>query len=144
VPPEPPDPTDKTCESCGRRIEWRRKWERDWAQVRYCSAACRRHGVTDTDRRLEQAVLDLLDARAPVGRLGPGDVGGAAAGEAASDANRPALLQVGGQSGQFGQPRLAGGTERRDPRAGERLQPSSIHPVILPTDQWAASSQLRP
>lgn len=53
----------KTCASCGRRIEWRKKWERDWESVRYCSTACRRHGVDDTDRRLEASILDLLDQR---------------------------------------------------------------------------------
>lgn len=53
-------PEDKTCASCGRRIEWRRKWERDWDSVRYCSTACRRHGVTATDQALEQALLTLL------------------------------------------------------------------------------------
>ena len=32
----------KTCERCGRPFEWRRKWARDWDQVRYCSERCRR------------------------------------------------------------------------------------------------------
>ena len=31
----------KTCEACSRPFVWRRKWERDWEQVRYCSDACR-------------------------------------------------------------------------------------------------------
>ncbi|CAN5416301.1 hypothetical protein BH23ACT6_BH23ACT6_16700 [soil metagenome] len=52
------------CASCGRRIEWRKKWERDWDQVRYCSAGCRRHRVSDVDRNLEAAILKLLAARA--------------------------------------------------------------------------------
>ena len=56
-------PQAKTCASCGRRIEWRKKWERDWDRVRYCSTTCRRHGVDDTDRRLEATILDLLDQR---------------------------------------------------------------------------------
>ena len=55
-------PPDKPCASCGRRIEWRKKWERDWEQVRYCSTACRRRGVTPTDRALEDALLGLLSA----------------------------------------------------------------------------------
>ena len=42
-------PEPKTCASCGRTIEWRKKWERDWDEVRYCSTSCRRHGV-DHDR----------------------------------------------------------------------------------------------
>lgn len=57
-------PDDKTCEACGRRIEWRKKWERDWDQVRYCSQACRRHKLDPTDRALEQSITDLLDDRA--------------------------------------------------------------------------------
>ena len=57
-------PPEKTCVACGRRIEWRRKWERDWENVRYCSAGCRRRGVTDVDRDLERAITDLLYARA--------------------------------------------------------------------------------
>ncbi|MDA9917693.1 DUF2256 domain-containing protein [Pontimonas sp.] len=34
----------KTCESCGRDFEWRKKWERDWEYVRYCSSKCRSEG----------------------------------------------------------------------------------------------------
>lgn len=58
-------PSEKVCASCGRRITWRKKWERSWEQVRYCSSACRGHGVDETDRRLEEIILELLDARAP-------------------------------------------------------------------------------
>ncbi len=59
---EPATPPDKTCASCGRRIEWRRKWEDSWDDVRYCSTACRRHGVTAQDRELEQRMLALMAA----------------------------------------------------------------------------------
>lgn len=31
----------KVCERCGLEFEWRKKWERTWDQVRYCSAKCR-------------------------------------------------------------------------------------------------------
>lgn len=54
---------EKTCASCGRRIEWRKKWAKDWDQVRYCSDACRRRKVTAEDERLEASILRLLDAR---------------------------------------------------------------------------------
>jgi len=57
-------PEPKTCVSCGRTIEWRRKWERDWDDVRYCSDACRRRGVSAVDSALEQRILDLLAQRA--------------------------------------------------------------------------------
>lgn len=53
----------KTCASCGRRIEWRKKWAKDWDQVRYCSDACRRRKVTAEDERLESSILGLLDQR---------------------------------------------------------------------------------
>ncbi|MFY9337119.1 MAG: DUF2256 domain-containing protein [Mycobacterium sp.] len=32
----------KVCQTCGRPFEWRKKWARDWNEVRYCSEACRR------------------------------------------------------------------------------------------------------
>ncbi|ROT98722.1 DUF2256 domain-containing protein [Marinobacter halodurans] len=34
---------EKHCAVCGRPFAWRRKWARDWDQVRYCSERCRRH-----------------------------------------------------------------------------------------------------
>lgn len=63
----------KICRACGRTFEWRKKWERDWNEVEYCSAACRRRGVTDTDRRLESAILELLDERATGATICPSE-----------------------------------------------------------------------
>lgn len=31
----------KICAHCGLSFSWRRKWARDWEQVRYCSERCR-------------------------------------------------------------------------------------------------------
>ncbi len=31
----------KTCAVCQRPFAWRKKWARDWDQVRYCSDRCR-------------------------------------------------------------------------------------------------------
>ncbi|MDE2335531.1 MAG: DUF2256 domain-containing protein [Rhodospirillales bacterium] len=31
----------KPCAACGRPIVWRKKWSRDWENVKYCSARCR-------------------------------------------------------------------------------------------------------
>jgi hypothetical protein len=79
-------PEPKTCAACGRTIEWRKKWERDWDQVRYCSTACRRHGVTDTDRALEASILDLLAARSRTSTICPSEAAravGAASGDSA-------------------------------------------------------------
>ena len=55
----------KPCASCGRVITWRKKWARDWENVKYCSDACRRQargGDAEGDA-LERAVLALLAAR---------------------------------------------------------------------------------
>jgi len=32
----------KPCEVCGRPMSWRRSWAKNWAEVKYCSEACRR------------------------------------------------------------------------------------------------------
>lgn len=32
----------KICAACGRPFAWRKKWERDWDAVRYCSDRCRK------------------------------------------------------------------------------------------------------
>lgn len=32
----------KTCPVCGRPFTWRKKWERVWDDVKYCSERCRR------------------------------------------------------------------------------------------------------
>lgn len=66
-------PADKTCRSCGRRIEWRTKWERDWDQVVYCSDACRRHKVSALDRELETAIRDLLAPRSGTATICPSE-----------------------------------------------------------------------
>ncbi|MBV9076027.1 MAG: DUF2256 domain-containing protein [Methylobacteriaceae bacterium] len=34
----------KICRTCGRPFAWRKKWERVWEEVRYCSERCRRAG----------------------------------------------------------------------------------------------------
>ncbi|WP_197457329.1 DUF2256 domain-containing protein [Gluconobacter japonicus] len=33
---------EKICPVCVRLFSWRRKWAKDWDQVRYCSEACKR------------------------------------------------------------------------------------------------------
>ncbi|MBA4740914.1 MAG: DUF2256 domain-containing protein [Burkholderiales bacterium] len=32
----------KVCSSCRRLFSWRKKWERDWSHVKFCSIRCRR------------------------------------------------------------------------------------------------------
>ena len=35
------DLASKTCASCGLPFTWRKKWARDWDEVKYCSDRCR-------------------------------------------------------------------------------------------------------
>ena len=35
----------KPCAACGRPFAWRKKWQRCWEQVRYCSDRCRTRGA---------------------------------------------------------------------------------------------------
>ena len=54
---------DKICKTCGRAFEWRKKWEKDWDVVKYCSDACRGHKPGEADTALESAILELLAER---------------------------------------------------------------------------------
>ena len=56
-------PAEKTCAACGRTIEWRRKWERDWDNVRYCSDGCRKHKPSVREQALEDTILRMLRER---------------------------------------------------------------------------------
>ncbi len=31
----------KPCQACGRAMTWRKRWARDWNELKFCSAACR-------------------------------------------------------------------------------------------------------
>ena len=45
-------------------MTWRKSWERNWDDVRYCSDACRKRRIGDVDVALETAIIELLGARA--------------------------------------------------------------------------------
>jgi hypothetical protein len=36
----------KPCVACGRAMSWRKRWASNWAEVKYCSDACRRLKAT--------------------------------------------------------------------------------------------------
>lgn len=54
---------DKICKTCGRTFAWRKKWEKDWDVVKFCSDACRGHKPGERDKALETAILELLAER---------------------------------------------------------------------------------
>ena len=72
---------DKPCQTCGRTITWRKKWERDWDEVRYCSQACRHAKPGPTDVALETSVLALLDERARGATICPSEAARAVGGD---------------------------------------------------------------
>lgn len=37
------DLPQKICATCGLPFTWRKKWAREWDNVRYCSERCRRN-----------------------------------------------------------------------------------------------------
>ena len=38
---KPSERPSKVCPVCGLPFSWRKKWERDWDSVKYCSDRCR-------------------------------------------------------------------------------------------------------
>lgn len=43
------DLPSKICAACQRPFSWRKKWARDWDNVRFCSQRCKRAGVSATE-----------------------------------------------------------------------------------------------
>lgn len=86
------DRADRVCGSCGRRIEWRAKWARDWEAVRWCSDACRARGVRPVDRELEESIRSLLAGRAAGATICPSEAARAVADSADEEAWR-ALME---------------------------------------------------
>ncbi|MFS0731338.1 DUF3253 domain-containing protein [Curtobacterium sp. 1P10AnD] len=60
--------TERTCASCGRRMP-----SSAAPDAKYCSAACRKHGVDATDRALEQRIDELLAARSRSSSICPSE-----------------------------------------------------------------------
>lgn len=61
----------KICESCGRTIEYRKKWEKDWANIKYCSDACKKR-KNKFDYR--EPILQLLGTRGANKTICPSEV----------------------------------------------------------------------
>ena len=61
----------KICSSCGRSIEYRKKWEKNWPEVKYCSDECRRN-KNKFDYR--ESILALLHERGPLKTICPSEV----------------------------------------------------------------------
>ncbi|MEM6691974.1 MAG: DUF2256 domain-containing protein [Planctomycetota bacterium] len=45
----------KSCVHCGRPFAWRKKWQRCWDEVRYCSERCRREAKSSSKKKLKRS-----------------------------------------------------------------------------------------
>ena len=37
---------ERICKTCKKAFSWRKKWERDWENVLYCSERCRKNKIS--------------------------------------------------------------------------------------------------
>ncbi|MBC7387035.1 MAG: DUF2256 and DUF3253 domain-containing protein [Cryobacterium sp.] len=66
-------PESKNCLLCGREMTWRKKWEKNWNEVRYCGEKCRRDKNTLREGH-ETEILNLLAQRAHSATICPSEV----------------------------------------------------------------------
>lgn len=114
---------DKACRSCGRRIEWRAAWARNWDDVAYCSDACRARRVRPVDRELEESIRRLLGERAATATICPSEAARAvtaAQGDASDDAWR-ALMEPARRAAR----RLVAAGEVEITQGGQVVDPST-------------------
>ena len=83
---------EKVCVRCGRTMQWRAKWAKNWEQVKYCSDQCRRARVTATDTALEDAIISLLGTRARNASICPSEAARQVSGESWQSLMEPARM----------------------------------------------------
>jgi hypothetical protein len=66
-------PPSKNCKICGRTIEWRAKWAKNWTEVEYCGEKCRRNKQT-LQMNFETKILELLNQRSRASSICPSEV----------------------------------------------------------------------
>ncbi len=45
---------EKICKTCQRPFSWRKKWEKNWEEVMYCSDKCRKNKNGFSDFRYSE------------------------------------------------------------------------------------------
>jgi hypothetical protein len=71
----------KVCAACGRTMEWRKSWAKNWDSVKFCSDRCRTVKVGDAGKALEGAILRLLAERGAGKTICPSEAARAVGGE---------------------------------------------------------------
>lgn len=64
---------EKICIVCGRKMQWRARWSKNWDQVKYCSDRCRKAKGQDS-AELENKILQLLTTRSAVSTICPSEI----------------------------------------------------------------------
>ena len=70
------------CSTCGREMEWRKAWAKNWDEVKFCSDGCRKHRPAAQDEALEATILELLGGRGAGKTICPSEAARAVAGAA--------------------------------------------------------------
>lgn len=65
-------PSEKPCARCGRTIEYRKKWARNWDEIKYCSDKCRNAKPAASND--EVALLELLQKRGAGKTICPSEI----------------------------------------------------------------------
>jgi len=67
---------EKNCQYCGRVITYRKKWEKNWSEVMYCSDRCPGEAKSNKAdaKELEEKILDALKARGAEKTICPSEV----------------------------------------------------------------------
>lgn len=71
-----PNKDPKNCAVCGRKIEWRKKWEKNWDEVKYCGERCRRSKTKAREEgaQYEARIREILQTRARGKTMCPSEV----------------------------------------------------------------------
>ena len=64
----------KNCSKCGRTIEYRKKWQKSWSEIKYCSDKCRNSKTKQLDHDFEEKILNLLSTRARDSSICPSEI----------------------------------------------------------------------
>ena len=84
------DHAPRHCATCGRTMEWRKAWAKNWDEVKFCSDACRKHRPTARDKALEAKILALLQERGAGKTICPSEAARAVAGAVDGKSERAA------------------------------------------------------
>ena len=63
----------KTCLVCGRVIEYRKKWQNNWDEIKYCSKSCSSN-KSSLSKGYEAKILELLQKRGAGKTICPSEI----------------------------------------------------------------------